>query len=471
MAETYGFDPGWTSGIGGLPKEEQRVGPSGLIGLPILQNYLAYGQILDAQKQRERALAEQEQFRQARGALGPGASPEDYMRVAAPHLGPADLMRYGDEWQKLLEARKTREAQQQGLERIMGGAGVGAPVASQPVELGIGQPAGGAPEASAGNALGGRDVSARLDQLKQLAVLYAGNPAQVTAINREIDKLEAPKTEQPSVHVKQDKTSPTGWSYADVKTDKILSQGAPAPASAVGAEPLSTGDLKSLGAEIATGKPIIQVIPGQGRQYADKRLQARKEAIAQIKDELGMDDKQAGVELANRSVDYLAGRKTTTQLSLIRGMTDQAVGQLDFNIKKATEAMDKLPATNLSPILNAIARGEQRWTGNPAYNELFFFMSAAAQESAKILAGGVGSVQQLHQGAQEEAKRWLSINMTPASWKQGIAPAMLAEGRARLRTFDEAIQRQRSGGPTRALPEPPSAPGGRPAPPPGFTPL
>ncbi len=208
----------------------------------------------------------------------------------------------------------------------------------------------------------------------------------------------------------------------------------------VKASAATAGDTKSTGAMIATGMPVAQAVPGYGTQATVERRAARAEAINQIKAEKpGMTDEQAGAELANRQIDYVAGKRSVGQLTTMLGATRQAVDQLDFNIKKAKEEMAKLPSTDLSPILNAIARGEQRWTGNPAYSSLFYYLSATGQESARILSGGQASVAQLHAGAQEEAKKWVNINMTPAMF-ESVANAMREEGQARVKTFESAIE-------------------------------
>jgi hypothetical protein len=100
--------------------------------------------------------------------------------------------------------------------------------------------------------------------------------------------------------------------------------------------------------------------------------------------------------------------------------------------------MAKLKSSNMSPVINAIARGEEKWTGDPAYSGLFYFMNASATESARLLSGGQASAAQLHQGAAEEAKQWANIDMTPNSWKE-VAASMRAEGQARLKTYEDAI--------------------------------
>lgn len=202
---------------------------------------------------------------------------------------------------------------------------------------------------------------------------------------------------------------------------------------------------ESAGAQVASGMPISQVVPGFGVAAVKKREEARKEAIKQIQDENpGWSAIQAGNELASRTIDYTAGKKSVGQLTTMQGATRQAVDQLDFNVKKVTSAMDKLASSDLSPVINAIARGAEKWSGDPAYSELFYYMFAAGQESARILSGGQASIAQLHQGAAEEAQKWADANMTtPKAWKEGVAPAMLAEGKERLKTYERAITAQR----------------------------
>lgn len=200
-------------------------------------------------------------------------------------------------------------------------------------------------------------------------------------------------------------------------------------------------------AQLATGEPITQVIPGWGKDAAAARKQARLDAIQLIRDQNPqMSATEAGVELANRSIEFTSGRKSSGQLTTMLGATRQGVMQLDFNIDKTKQEMKKLGATNLSPILNAIYRGEERWTGNPAYTSLFYYMNATAMESARILSGGQASIQQLHEGARKEAERWININMTPASF-DAVAKAIQDEGHYRVGTFEKALEEQRLGAP------------------------
>jgi hypothetical protein len=209
---------------------------------------------------------------------------------------------------------------------------------------------------------------------------------------------------------------------------------------------LTDTERASSAAQVATGQPLMQVVPGWGGQAVNARREVRAAAIDLIKKENPeMTDEQAGMELSRRSVAFQAGTRSTVQLTTMLGATRQAVTQLEFNVDRAREEMAKLPSTNLSPIINAIIRGEERWTGDPAYSSLFFYMNAAAMESARLLSGGQASIAQLHEGARAEAEKWANINMTPAMF-ESVAKAMKAEGHERLRDFQLAIQAQIPGG-------------------------
>lgn len=188
-----------------------------------------------------------------------------------------------------------------------------------------------------------------------------------------------------------------------------------------------------------SGAPLNTIVPGYGKAAAAQRTQIRDAAIKQISEEMGTSEEEAGMELARRQVEYAAGKVSTAQLTKMEGATRQASAQLEFNVKKAKEEMAKLPSSDLSPVINAIARGEEQWTGDPAYSGLYFFMNAVATESARLLSGGQASAAQLHQGAAEEAQKWANINMTPASFNE-VAEGMLAEGKERIKTYQDAIK-------------------------------
>ena len=225
-----------------------------------------------------------------------------------------------------------------------------------------------------------------------------------------------------------------------------------ASAAGVGGYISTPDDARSAAAEVATGMPLNQVVPGYGKQAVAMRQQARSDALKLIKEQNpGMTDEQAGVELANRSIAFQSGKASERQLTTMLGATKQATEQLDYNVKKAKEEMKKLPSSNISPIVNAIARGEEKWSGDPAYSTLFYYMHASAVESARILSGGQSSAAQLHQGAMEEAQQWANINMTPDSFN-AVGDAMVAEGKQRTKNYQDAIKSQSIGGDVTAPP-------------------
>ena len=150
------------------------------------------------------------------------------------------------------------------------------------------------------------------------------------------------------------------------------------------------------------------------------------------------DPDQIAREVKLGILSFTGEKASATQLAKMEGATRAALKQLDFNVGKASEYMDKVPATDLSPILNAIVRGEEKWTGNPNIAPLFFYMNGVAQEAARLQSGGQASTAQLHEGAAAEARKWLDAGaITPASWKK-LAPEILAEGKNRLQNFTEA---------------------------------
>lgn len=228
--------------------------------------------------------------------------------------------------------------------------------------------------------------------------------------------------------------------YTPSGAQKLSSGGGAAPMK------LTDDDRKSLAAQAATGQPLTQIMPGYRQEASVVRQQIRSDAIKKIMADTGMSAEDAGTELANRTIEYQSGKKSSAQLTTMLGGTKQAVGQLSFNIDKVKEDLTKLPASSdMSPLINAVIRGEEKWTGDPAYSQLFYHMSAVAVESARILSGGQASTAQLHQGAMEEAKKWANVNMTPASF-DAVAKSMKEEGEARIQTYEEAIKGQRVGG-------------------------
>lgn len=193
MAETYGYDPGWTQGLGGMPKEPGSL-QGVLASIPGLSSYLAMDQYLRSRREQDIADQERASFRQERAAIPAGSPASAYTGVALKYGDPRELLRSGDELVKIEEARKNREEGARMLRdvnRMATDGQEGSPGAA--VELGIGQPAGGAPEAPAKT-----PIETRIAQLRAMSEIpqVANNAAALTSIQREIDRLSQPKPEK-----------------------------------------------------------------------------------------------------------------------------------------------------------------------------------------------------------------------------------------------------------------------------------
>ena len=205
--------------------------------------------------------------------------------------------------------------------------------------------------------------------------------------------------------------------------------------------------LRSEVAQYNAGMPLSQIVKGWGKE-ATTHMNAIKEMGMKLAKDQGETPEQYGQRVANAQVDFAAGKKSVSQLNTMLGATRQAISQLDFNIDKTSELLQKNKGlSDVSPVINAIARGYDRWTGDPKYAQLFYYMHATAMESARLLQSGQGSVAQLHQGAAEEAKKWADAGWTtPKQFLEGVGPAMKTEGRFRIKSYEDAIEKQRVGG-------------------------
>lgn len=209
----------------------------------------------------------------------------------------------------------------------------------------------------------------------------------------------------------------------------------------------NSAELENMVALARAGQPRNQITGGYGKDATALWRKVESQAIDQImKENPGMSRQDAAGAFAMEQINLKGRGGSIAQLQKMQGATVQAVSQLDFNIKKTQEALKNIPSSDLSPVTNAIARGEEKWSGDPRYANLFYYMSATAMESARILQGGQASVAQLHEGARAEAKEWADINMTPKVFNEGVAPAMLAEGQKRVQTYQDAIEFQQRGG-------------------------
>ena len=208
--------------------------------------------------------------------------------------------------------------------------------------------------------------------------------------------------------------------------------------------PMTDAERASAGAQIASGQPITQVIPGWGPASRARQQEAKQEAIEQIKAaNPGMDDKAAGAELAMRSIGFSADKGSVGQLTKMEGATIPVVKQLNYNIDRTTQILKEIGDRDISPIVNAVADGVKVWTGDPRFASLFFHMQGAAIEAARLRSGGQASVAQLHASAMDEARKWADSHMTPATWAD-ISKSMKDEGEFKLQAYKDASNAMRN---------------------------
>lgn len=203
--------------------------------------------------------------------------------------------------------------------------------------------------------------------------------------------------------------------------------------------------IEGMVAQRVSGEPINEIVPGWSGQGVAGQLKLRVNAGAIQKimaDHPGWNPAQAGEYLANQQSAYLGSRNSTKQLMTFRGATIAAVKQLDYNLDQASQILTQLGG-NATPVLNAIARGEEKWTGDPKYSQLFVAMSAATQEAARIMSGGQASISQLHEGARDEAKQWMNINWTTPQQFEAIKQFLKGEAQNRIGNWDSAMQFQK----------------------------
>jgi len=249
---------------------------------------------------------------------------------------------------------------------------------------------------------------------------------------------------------------PGAWYSADEKRTPITDV-AQVGALSSAIPPQNEASRWATASMLANGVPPSIAVPGWGTMGALERDRARQDAVALLmRDNPQMTPEQAGIQMANNLNNWQGGRGATVLMTRMLGTVRAAVSQLDYNLDQAQKAMDKLPSSNIAPVLNAIYRGEERWTGDPAYSQLFFFMTAATQEAARIMSGGTASVAQLREGAREEAKKWLDQNWTTPNQFAALRQSMHGEAENRIQNWQEAISAtQVPGGPAAVAPQAP----------------
>jgi hypothetical protein len=373
------------------------------------------------EKQRQR----QAQFEAERAALGPGATPEAMSGLALKYAGPQDLLKYADDYQKLAEAKKQREAQQSNLERIMGGQA--APPAATPQGSPSAAPSGGLTPVSS--------PMDRVSQLKQLSVLYADKPAAVTAINREIDRLESQKDEW---------GDPYQMSGATVQKNKKTGQiRTVVPASIAGGGTLSQDATKLIAEQYLAGDP--RAIVGYARNQTAKI--ALQNEIAKQAKENGMDGRLLAATMAEFE-GFRSGQRTVgtrqAQLAIAADVTSQFV----------PIAIDRSKDVNRSEFktLNDIQYAIQRRTASPELRRFEAANNALINVYARAInPQGVATVSD-----KDHAREVLSTAFSKGDYAAG-ANQLKVEVDTELRSPGSVKRRMRSEFTDQAEPQAPIA--------------
>ncbi|MGH9697953.1 MAG: hypothetical protein ACRD52_00670 [Candidatus Acidiferrales bacterium] len=205
-----------------------------------------------------------------------------------------------------------------------------------------------------------------------------------------------------------------------------------------GANTFTPDALSAMAEMVSRGVPFSVAVPGWGTLGAQQRAIVMNAATGKMRS-TGMTPEAIGTHLAQAQLRYKSSAGAMTLLNKLQAANRGIIGQLDWNADQAYKEMKKLGRSDISPALNAIANGVQYWVGNPEVNPMQYYLQGAAMEAARLQSGAGASIQQLHEGAMEQAKKWSSAAQTPAQWKR-LAESMHAEGETRLRVYGYAMQ-------------------------------
>lgn len=172
---------------------------STLASIPGLGSYIAMNQYLRQRQQQEIADQQAAQFRADRSAIPAGSPASAYTGLALRYGGPQDVLKYGDDLQKLEDAKALRVETAGLLSKInqMGAT----PAPKEPQQLsgpGMGETPAQAPAPAPAPAQVPDQTAQRIAQLRAMSEIpqVANNPAALTSIQREIDRLSTPKPER-----------------------------------------------------------------------------------------------------------------------------------------------------------------------------------------------------------------------------------------------------------------------------------
>lgn len=180
---------------------------------------------------------------------------------------------------------------------------------------------------------------------------------------------------------------------------------------------------ESLGAVVAQGVPITQV---SGYSAAAK-TKARDAAFKFIMQQNpGMSKAEAGIELARRQMDWKARQGALGASEKMTAGTERGILEIQNDMETLDSLIDATASKFDAKFLNKSVNEIRRQTNDPDIGRLDLAAKQVAMKYERALTGGLMSVAQLHAGAQEDAKKILNGDMTPAQMR-ALMPLMKRE--------------------------------------------
>ena len=197
-------------------------------------------------------------------------------------------------------------------------------------------------------------------------------------------------------------------------------------------------------AQVAAGRPMAQVVAGYGKAATGRREQVMAQALKMVMSDQGVDSKRAGQILAQRSIDFAAGRAADIGAAKIETGTLLGQSRTNAQLDLLLSEMPKLVSSGGAPILNKPIGALRSAMGDVKYNQLRTYVNSAANDYARVVSGGTLSVAQLQGHNKEEVDKLLNPDMTAAQLT-GQIEAMKKEMGATIKGTREFTQRDRGG--------------------------
>ncbi|MFL9899263.1 hypothetical protein PQR71_14035 [Paraburkholderia fungorum] len=168
-------------------------------------------------------------------------------------------------------------------------------------------------------------------------------------------------------------------------------------------------------ARLENGELITSIIPSRGKDaYAQRSALFNAAVSDKMAKSPGMDMQTAVDEVNMSHGNQVAKGKSVGQLTTMYNNASIAMGRMDNNQRLAEDALSHLQSTDLAPVLNAVARKEQKFVGNPYQTQLFNAINGFADENAKFIVGGFTGSGATSDASRNQSLAMFNTDMTPA---------------------------------------------------------